>query len=201
MKIRFLFTKNKGPTFKNGRMRWLKAQAIGQGIVIWTWVLAVARLDFKSLKYNFRHVEVWFPDDVGLFSNIPAYADPKAILYGKYFSATTRGENKGVRFAPASEVLKHPNRWDYIEVEVKDERIENYMPVFQEKVGLAYDFAGIAGFALPFNPQDKNKWFCSEICAWVAFVLWILPYWHKRISPRRLAKLLVEAGGELKSLT
>ena len=200
MKIRFLFYKAQ----QDGK--WLD-----NAISSWTWLLALARCDFKSLKYDFSHAEVWFGDeDYGFYTHLTvakqtAYPYADAIrqtgIAGQCFSATTRGENKGVRFAPANEVLKHPERWDYIEFEVKDGIIENYMPVFQEKVGLAYDFAGIAGFALPFNPQDKNKWFCSELCAWVAFLFFILHDQHKRISPRRLAKLLVKAGGELKSLT
>jgi len=63
-----------------------------------------------------------------------------------------------------------------------------------------YDYAGLFGFFSPFNIHDKNKWYCSEICAWLAYLLRILPKRHKRISPRRLARKLVDAGGVLKPL-
>ena len=54
MKIRFIYHHGKD-------------SLVGRGIVAWTWILALARLDFKSLKNNFSHVEIWFPDESGEF--------------------------------------------------------------------------------------------------------------------------------------
>lgn len=188
MKIRFVYHKGKD-------------SLIGKVIVAYTWLLAVVRLDFKSLKYNFGHVEYWEPDENGEFSKPSARtyinAEPPDYL-GQCFSSTTRGDAQGVRFAPASEVLRHPERWMYQEYEVAAFRVEAVMPLLQTKVGLKYDFLGVSvGFSTPFNIQDEKKWYCSEICSWFAWFVGLLHKQHKRISPRRLAKVL---GGELKEL-
>jgi len=217
MKIRFVFARNVGPDRKNGFWRWVKANAIGQGIVIWTGVLAVVRLDWKSLKFNFRHVEVWFPDDDGNFAECETVGDGscKTIptdegntftitisnyemkFLGQCFSSTTRGDAEGVRFAPASEVLKHPERWDYIEFEITKESYFNAKWWMDAWVGRKYDFAGLFGFFLPWNSEQAGKFYCSEICSEIAWTLELTKKLHKRISPRRLAKVL---GGDVKSL-
>ena len=120
---------------------------------------------------------------------------------GECFSSTTRGKSKGVRFAPASEVLHNPDRWDYIEVEVEDWLVEAYKYRLEGRVGRKYDFLGvIAGFSLPVNVQDEKKDYCSELISWVAWLYDALKKWHKRISPRRLAKVLAQKHGEPKSL-
>lgn len=185
MKIRFIY-------FKGG-----KDSLIGKGIVSWTWLLALVRFDFKSLKHNFSHVELWLPDEDGIFimNNIGAHLVGSQYC-GQCFSSTTRGDSKGVRFAPAPEVLKHPDRWVYQEYEVEEEDVEDVMEVYSSMVGWKYDFAGVFGFFIPFPLQDPEKYYCSELCAQIAYLL-KLTKWHKRISPRRLAKVL---GGQIKEL-
>jgi len=194
MKIRFVYHK--------GKDSW-----VGRGIVIWTWILALVRFDFKNLKFNFSHVEVWFPD-----KNYPNYYDGfggldvwstmvhggrRYLWYGQCFSSTTRGDAEGVRFAPATQVLHHPERWMYQEYEVDDEIVKVAGPVMRFITGYKYDFAGLFGFFLPWNPEKPDRYYCSELCAWLAWQFRIVQQWHKRISPRRLAKVL---GGELKPL-
>ncbi len=114
---------------------------------------------------------------------------------GKCFSSTTRGDSEGVRFAPASEVIgKHPGRWMYIEFEVDEKKFEFAMFHAKKQVGKKYDFAGVAGFVVPFWPDDKKKWYCSEICEWFRwFCNWgerLAP--RKPISPRRSALILAK---------
>jgi len=189
MKIRFLFYKAK----QNGK--WLD-----NGISTWTWLLALARLDFESLEYDYSHVEFWMPDSEGNFEkrDIIASDTPDHVFYlDKCFSSTTRGKWNGVRFAPANEVLKHPERWAYMEFEVDDLLWQSTLTFMEMQLGMLYDFPGIFGFFLPWNTQDKNKWYCSEICARIAFVLGLTDKLYKRISPRRLAKVL---DGKLKGL-
>ncbi len=207
MRVRFVFHK--------GKDSWL-----GRAIVAYTWLLAVVRLDFKSLKYNFDHVSVWFPDEDGEFKSelTPFYPCLKhkgclqhwthpcegcgriggSPYLGECFSSTTRGNAKGVRFAPASEVLHHPDRWMYQEYEV-GENLPLVKETMKKYVGSKYDFAGIAGFFSPINTEVKEKWYCSEICAYIAWMLVLIEGKEriKRISPRRLAKVL---GGELHEL-
>ena len=184
MKIRFLFYKAKMPD----------GEWIDDGISIWTWILAAVSFDFKRLKYNYSHVEIWLNGDGRTFRSV------KGRVIGKCFSSTTRGGAEGVRFAPARKVLKHPERWDYVEFEVDAERLEVAMVEARKLVGKKYDYAGLFGFFSPFNIHDKNKWYCSEVCAWFAYLVRILPKRHRRISPRRLARKLVDAGGVLKPL-
>ncbi len=196
MKIRFIYHK--------GQDSW-----VGKGIVYWTFFLALVRFDWKSLKFNFSHVEIHFPDEDGEFRigkrknnaryvSTGLYLNPMKYRYrGRCFSSTTRGDAEGVRFAPASEVLHHPDRWMYQEHEVDDEIVKVAGPVMRFITGYKYDFAGLFGFFLPWNPEKPDRYYCSELCAWLAWQFRLVHQWHKRISPRRLAKVL---GGELKPL-
>ena len=201
MKVRVVYHKGKGS--------W-----IGKGIVAYTWLLAVVRLDFKSLKYNFGHVSWWFPDEDygkthncvsnGFIAEKTGGSDKFNFhrIIGQCFSSTTRGDAKGVRFAPASEVLHNPSRWMYQEYEVSEVMVKRHMHRFRAKVGRPYDFDMIKGFLLPWEKGDPDAEICSELCGWVAWILDIvrLPAfgkWVFKISPRRLAKVL---GGELHEL-
>jgi hypothetical protein len=164
------------------------------GLRFWLW----AGFDFKSLKYNYSHAETGLPDEFGNFEYESDHPSDQGVIYyrGQCFSSTTRGEDNGVRFAPASEVLKHPKRWSYIEVEVNEKRLElvrKWMVSQQDKL---YDYAGIIGFFTPWNTHHARKWYCSEICASAAFKLFMLDKLYRRISPRRLAKVLAEKYGE-----
>ena len=103
-----------------------------------------------------------------------------------------------MRFAAASEVLKHPERWSYIEVEVSNTQwwfVEETMREIADSKA-KYDYAGLFGFFQPFPVQDKEKWFCSEICMWIAYRCALTKKWHKRISPRRAALVLAKLYGE-----
>ena len=188
MKVRFIFHRGKD-------------SALGKGIIAWTWLLALVRCDFKSLKHNFSHVEVWFPDENNRFMLIdtsgPEQIGQLRLPLGQCFSSTTRGDAEGVRFAPAAEVLHHSERWVYQEFEVDEKDVANLMPALNDIVGRGYDFAGIFGFFLPWNPQNENKEYCSEVCSFVAFWLRLMERIF-RISPRRLAKVLGQPITELK---
>lgn len=198
MKLRFVYAKNVGPDRKKGLWRWLKAQVIGQGIVLWTGFLAIVRFDWKSLRFNFRHVEVWFPDEDGEF----IYEAGRRILLvikGQMFSSTTRGDATGVRFAPASEVLKHPSRWMYQEFEVDAVAYRDMYLAAQSQVGKKYDYLGLfTGFFLlaPYL-QNDNERYCSDVCGWLAWIGGMLKKRFWILSPRRLAKIM---GGELHEL-
>jgi hypothetical protein len=197
MKIRFLFHKPIGE------------RGIGKAIVAWTWLLGVF-YNWKVLKYNYSHEELWIPDEnyPNFYSGFggqddwssQVHREKRYIFYGQCLSSTTRGDADGVRFAPASEVLKHPERWDYIECDVDLERLEVAMQEAKKLVGKKYDFRGIFGFVNPIPIQDSKKWYCSEICDWLKVLLGIYPKRYKRISPRRAAYILAKKYGEPKSL-
>lgn len=193
MRIRFIFHHGKD-------------SFVGKAIIAWTGFLALF-YNWRLFKYPFSHVSIWIPDENG---NFATYMDihrdfnkpdnQREIKYlGQCFSSTTRGKANGVRFAPASEVLKHPERWSYIKVEVDLERLEIALEEAKKLVGRKYDFWGIFGFIQPFVIQDEKRWYCSEIINWFAVLCGIA--WHeKRISPRRLAYVLAKKYGEPKPL-
>ena len=185
MKLRILFHNPKGE------------HGIGKLIVGLTWVYALF-YNWKALKYNFSHVEDWIPDQMGKFES-PTVDDDWDFV-GECFSSTTRGDWNGVRFAPASEVLKHPERWSYIEIEVDDERFEIAMGLALLEVGRPYDFLAILGFVNPLDVQNKAKWYCSEICSWFISLCKGERWQFKRISPRRMAYTWVKAGRSLVAL-
>ena len=181
MKIRFVFHK---PKCERG---------IGKAIVAWTWFLGLF-YNWRVLKYNYSHVEVWLPDAKGHFQEV-ASCDGNFPFFGQCFSSTTRGTANGVRIALASDVLHNPYRWDYIEVIVDPERCEVALAESQKLIGLRYDFWGIFGFLNPFPVQDDKRWYCSELCNWFAALCGITNR-EKRISPRRLAYKLAKRWGE-----
>ena len=190
MKLRSLYHKGTGEGIFS----------VGRWIILWTGFLGLFHSRWKSLPFNYSHEELWIPDDKGFFhSPWVQVADKRIRYYGQCFSSTTRGDAEGVRFAPASEVLKHPERWDYIEFEVDDEWWADYLDEMKQEVGKKYDFMGISGFILPFGQQDDNKWYCSEICCWVKNMLTVTSF-DPPISPRRSAMLLAKDWGEPKSL-
>ncbi len=200
-RIRFLFHK---PIGEHG---------IGKVIVGLTWLYALF-YSWKALKYHFSHEEAWIPDDsycerTGINAVIhkgfvaeatggTSYSNFHRYI-GQCFSSTTRGKVNGVRFAPASEVLKHPERWDYIEVEVDAFRLEVALEEAKKLEGKKYDFLGILGFVSPLIIQDRKRWYGSEICNWFKCLCGIQKL-DKRISPRRAAYLLAKKWGEPKSL-
>ena len=190
MKIRFVFHKPQGE------------RGVGKAIVVWTWLLGLF-YNWKVLKYNYSHEEVWLPDEDGDFTEALSWYTDKLIedFTGQCFSSTTRGDANGVRFAEALEVLgKHPERWDYIECEVDPERLEVAVEQAERLVGAKYDFPGIFGFFLPIPIQDGQRWYCSELCDWFKFLIRINSKRHKRVSPRRSACLLAKRWGEPKRL-
>lgn len=205
-KVRFLYHRPEGE------------RGVGKAIVGLTWLYGLF-YDWKALKYNYSHEECWKPDEDGNFSKVitgtglsmgwttkegatvtAVLPYEQTVYLGECFSSTTRGDDNGVRFAPANEVLgKHPERWDYIEVEVDPERFEVGWQEATKLVGRKYDYLGILGFLNPIPCQDGKKWFCSEVCDWLKY-LWRVGDRHKRISPRRSAYLLAKKYGEPKRL-
>ena len=171
---------------------------VGRVIVGLTWFYALF-YNWKALSKNYSHEELWKPDKYGRFHNYTIggmcwIEDNKTkklvpMVFGQCFSSTTRGDAKGVRIAPASEVLHHPERWEYIEFEIDDELFEETWPDFEEMAqsGIPYDFKGaVLGFINPHNFQDPSKWYCSEICVFVKSIWSVMKRWM-RISPRRSA--------------
>ena len=184
VKVRFAFHSPKGE------------RGIGKAIVALTWFYGLF-YNWKVLKYNFSHEEIWLPDKDGNFTEV---VNGKIKYLGKVFSSTTRGKANGVRFANAQDVLgKHPQRWKYIEGLVDPERLEVALDEARLLVGRKYDFWGILGFLNPFPIQHSKQYYCSELCNWFR-VLCGISEREKRISPRRSAYKLAKVFGEPKPI-
>src|SRR3972149_5857188 len=91
-------------------------------------------------------------------------------LKGIWFSSATRGGKTGVRFAPSSEILKHPERWIYITVELPEEVEKAMFDAAKSIEGAGYDYLGIIGKTTWFTDwfHSYNRYYCSEACNWVA---------------------------------
>jgi len=176
----------------------LGERGFGRYIVGYTWFLGLF-YNWKALKYNYSHEELWFPwDDKGEIDSWSFNGKP----CGQCFSSTTRGKYNGVRFAPASEVIgKHPERWDYIEFEVEDEDYKRLVAYAYTQIGKKYDWRGVAlGFISPVDFEDTDKWYCSEICCWLKWLAYVIKDWEDRISPRRSAMIMAKKYHEPKGL-
>ncbi|KKN35455.1 hypothetical protein LCGC14_0783580 [marine sediment metagenome] len=204
-KIRYVFYM---PVWRKGQ--W-KDNFIGYGIAIWTFALNCWKPKMWKYirKHFFSHVEMWFPDEDGKFITMTPEIDlePFAInsvpqFTGQCFSSTMR-DAQGVRFALASEVLRNPRRWWYIEATVTDTRYELMLLLAKRQEGKPYDKWGLfTGFFMlaPYLQNDDER-YCSDVCAWLAWMANILPKRLWIISPRRFAWLLVKnLNRELKPL-
>ena len=172
MKVRFLFYRAD-----------IAGHFVGKVISFWTGLFPC---NWGTPPYC--HVEVWFPDVTGVFSAM-------SFLYS---SATRGGKGPGVRFAYRDIVLKHPERWDVIECEVKRVDLEIALEFLDSQQGKKYDYFGVLlGFIFPVNIEDPNKWYCSEISIRAAWMLCVIKkLWH-RMSPRRMSKVIAKAVGRV----
>jgi hypothetical protein len=122
-----------------------------------------------------------------------AKTTPAEVLHqsGLCFSSASRGGFIGVRFAPSCEILKHPERWAFIEVDIDDEIEQKMFDSACSIVGRPYDYLAILGFCLPIHLQDQHRWFCSECVNWVAFKAGLLDKAY-RWSPLATVNLMLK---------
>lgn len=89
-------------------------------------------------KDTFSHTELLFSD-------------------GKMFSAS--------QYSNSTRYTKHrfnEENWAYKHVVITSEQEEIIRKWCDSQVGKEYDYAGAAGFVIPFR-QARGKWFCSEV--------------------------------------
>jgi len=211
-KFRVLFYKA-----KFGDKKW-----IDDGISIYTtfWnVLGLAfepKLAWQVFRRRYSHVEIWLPDEGGFFVKcistgwIAKHDNDKVIISkeicGQCFTSTMRGDDNGTVIRPASEVLTHPERWDYIEI------IEPYDHVYKEAVKWAYQQVHrnqgynkrtILDFFNPFRRTRKSGKDEKNICSVaVEGFLWKLGMFENWMiwSPVKLWWKLYKQGRKTKSL-
>ena len=113
------------------------------------------------------------------------------------FTSTMRGDNNGTVLRPASDVLKHPDRWYITEIEVPDDlyRIARNWAKIRVACNGGYDKKTIASFFWPwgrFGSADKEQAICSERCYQFLCECGIFRDKTRCPSPRRLCKWMAE---------
>ncbi len=111
------------------------------------------------------------------------------------FSATLRDESKGVRYALASEVLKHPDRWITLVNSFTLGEIDRMTRRERSILGRPYFKSGIVlHFLLPFGKLGDwiGKWLDHWYCSMACYYALLNP--RMRISPRRLYKWALANG-------
>ena len=106
---------------------------------------------------------------------------------------------KGTVKRPASEVLKNPERWFYIEVDTDYSGQMNYWMEKQVHLNQGYDKWCIASFFWYKRLGDPNKAICSEFCQNALSVGGIFDQF-KCPSPCRLAYQLIKMGYKIERL-
>ena len=186
MRIRVLFY----------RAKW-DGHLLDNAISLWT----------KIFNWNtgpYSHAEIWIPDEHGNFTDDEFEVPKTQWILGTAFTSTMRGDVNGVVKRPAAEVLKHPGRWDYIEIEVSEhdyKMILRWMEVTVAK-NPGYDIRCILSFFWYRREFKSDKFICSEFCE---RALWWSnePEIFRKIrcpSPRRLSRWLVGKGYKIQSL-
>ena len=153
-------------------------------ITIWTWCW-------------YSHVELWKP-------NQDCFVNPYSCglqIVGTTYSSTMRGDDNGTRSADASLVLKHPERWDYMEIAVTDEQYELLRLIMAVDVEHNKGYAkwDILKFISPIHFPDNERNICSEaVNNWLVIIGILLEFGI--VSPGKLYKKLIKAGYKVESL-
>lgn len=163
-KVRFVFYRARFDLINVMRGK-RKAHLIDDGISLWTGL-------FNWWTPPYSHMSVWIPrENGGQFMGLMDLVDHvDDAFFGTCYTSTMRGKDNGTVKRPASEVFKHPERWEYIEFEVTGESFEEAKASADEKVknNKGYSKPDIRRFFLPLWLFKKLKWddpereICSE---------------------------------------
>lgn len=156
---------------------------------------------------GYSHVE-WWESNISDGFEVATPEPPYKKYTGYCLTSTMRDKYDGVTKRKANFVLRHPDRWDYCEIEIKDKMADTYgseavRDFWDAKLigNTGYDLWGILGFAWPWaNVGAKEKYYCSEIVGKALVVAGVIKDFQ-RVSPRRLSRWLKKAGYEIKPLT
>lgn len=81
---------------------------------------------------------------------------------GQYDCYSSSARDKGVRH----KVMDLPSdKWTLVPVQVANEY--EVIGRFNTAINRKYDYKGVLRFALPFLSSGKDKWFCSELVAYM----------------------------------
>jgi hypothetical protein len=125
-------------------------------------------IDWWSRLFNLKapkelrcsHTEVWTPDELGRFEH-----DNQAMGHiGSCRTSTMRKPYDGVCRRSASSVLRHPNRWNYFNIDIDDRVYQSFISDMEAKVAnnLGYDKWTIASYFWYKRLGNPYKYICSE---------------------------------------
>lgn len=181
-KIRWLFHKS----------RLFDGHPVGQAISFWTGI-------WTWFTPSYDHCEVWTQETLSSTYKIYSFqgkelCTDKLVVHGTCWTSTMRGEHNGVVNRPASDILRNPGNWHYVEQELTPYQFETMEMWMNDRVAdnKGYDKPAISKFFNPFKREsDWVRFVCSEFCQGAAFIAQIFNV--KRLwSPRRLWKKLVK---------
>jgi len=129
----------------------------------WTWLPNINTPPYSHVEIGFEFEDGWW-----------------------FYSSTMRDGANGTRWISEKELLRNRERWDVYETEQEDRSVVDMIGLANLLLGRKYDKLGLAGFATPFGlVNSKENWYCSEVCWYI-----LTGKWKKRISPRRMYKLV-----------
>ncbi len=156
---------------------------------------------------RYSHCEIWTPEEVEGFSNV--FEEMSGIpgfyggddYFGTCYTATMRGKANGTVKRDASEVLDHPEHWDYVEIEIDANQYQSLLTWMKTAVASNKGYArrDLLKFIFPYHRPDDERYICSEFVNEMLFFVGF--FWEGGIiSPKALAKKLLKKGYEIQSL-
>lgn len=187
-KVRFLFYRAKFEWRNFLKTR--RIRLVDDAISWWSWPWNIG-------TGPYAHVEVWLPDKTGNYSHTDKWVGfswlDRTIYTGTCYTSTLRDNYRGTCKRPASQVLKHPERWDYMEFDVPEDLYYAMKAWMETQVenNKGYDKKAIISFFWPKRFHNADKFICSEFCQIAAVYAGILHLPYQVVSPRKLSRMLL----------
>ena len=164
------------------------------------WLISIRSLS----KYS--HIEIWTGETYGVASgqvfDLCDGGGNFMMYHGKCWTATMRGKDDGTVCRNASEVIKHPENWDYIEIEIENWQYRDLVERMQIQVTLnkGYSKWDIFKFISPIHFPDDDRYICSEFANNMLVKIKVILKLGI-VLPSTVAKKLTKKGLKIHSLT
>lgn len=116
---------------------------------------------------NKTEVQLWFyKAEGGFYDKLirlidrTKYSHVEMYIDGYCYSSSPR--DGGVR----RKIIHDMSNWDVVHISVTDTQKQHILNVFSKEYGKKYDWLGAIKTTIPFFPNHKDRWFCSEIIAY-----------------------------------
>ena len=186
---------------------------LDNGIAGWTQLINSWRLlnaeQRKIVLAGYSHAEVWVPSEDGCFGGVYMNGTVKAFAGDCYTSTLGQIRNpnvpamSGTCKRPASQILRHPERWDIVKVLITQEQYNAMIEYLDYEVDWNQGYGKrdcLKFFGLGFLSSPHQN-ICSELVHNAGVTAEVLKGEFNIVSPLLLAILLVQAGHKIKRLT